>query len=618
MSDQDLGRAILELRTDIKGLTDGLAQGEKRAKGSMDNMVSQAKRAGAMILGAFGVSFGISTLVREIDKSIQAFVEQEKASAELRNALVATGRNAEGTAERLEEMSSALQRVTIYGDETTTSATALLQRLSNLGEEGLKQIIPLVQDFASGMNMDLNSAAQLVGKTLGSTTNALGRYGIQIDATASQEVKLAQLTEQLRGKFGGLSEAMGQTGYGALLRYRNAIGDLREEGGRVILEFLTPYLNKATELLTKTLQAWSAQRNLTKALKGEATTVYELDKAIAENNRRRDEARQKLVGMAAQLGQEQKAFDEEAKKIAGGSRALTSNIGARATVLASVNAGIEAAKRDIAAADENAASLAQQREELAKLQSVKSADVVLTDAQASSTEQLNQKTAAYTQTVGLLSEIELTQEQRVRMALAAYEAKIAAEERDRLAAERLAAEQFNLAASFKAIEASGRDLSNILAGTLLSAWQDIGQAIGTMLVDIKDGWEAFKNAAKNAIAQVLMMFGTQWAAEAIGAFPNIPLMLKKGLAATAAFAGAGLVKAMAGGGVIDEPVIGRGLETGTSYVLGEAGPERVSPMGATQEMIQVIMQLDTRIIGEIVQDLLRSRKILVPIRSVVS
>jgi len=40
----------------------------------------------------------------------------------------------------------------------------------------------------------------------------------------------------------------------------------------------------------------------------------------------------------------------------------------------------------------------------------------------------------------------------------------------------------------------------------------------------------------------------------------------------------GDVKKMAEGGVIDEPVMGIGQRTGQRYLMGEAGPEVVSPM----------------------------------------
>jgi hypothetical protein len=39
------------------------------------------------------------------------------------------------------------------------------------------------------------------------------------------------------------------------------------------------------------------------------------------------------------------------------------------------------------------------------------------------------------------------------------------------------------------------------------------------------------------------------------------------------------VQAMYNGGMITEPIVGRGLATGTQYTFGEYGPEMVTPMG---------------------------------------
>ncbi|KKL13897.1 hypothetical protein LCGC14_2521180, partial [marine sediment metagenome] len=80
---------------------------------------------------------------------------------------------------------SGLQKVTTFGDEATLSAMAMVQQLADLNQEGLEKVTPAMLDFAAAMDVDLQTAATLIGKTLGSTTNALSRYGIEIDAQAA-------------------------------------------------------------------------------------------------------------------------------------------------------------------------------------------------------------------------------------------------------------------------------------------------------------------------------------------------------------------------------------------------------------------------------------------------
>lgn len=173
--------------------------------------------------------------------------DQLQAEAALQNAINATGKQAEISVERLKEYAGALQEVTTYGDEAQLSALALVQQLSDLDEDGLKQILPSMLDFSAAMGVDLQTAASLVGKTLGSTTNALSRYGIQIDATASPTEKLAQLTGALDEKFSGAAETAAKTGLGPLKQLKNSVGDLAEQFGTLLLPTLNDIIGKVKE-----------------------------------------------------------------------------------------------------------------------------------------------------------------------------------------------------------------------------------------------------------------------------------------------------------------------------------------------------------------------------------
>lgn len=210
------------------------------------------------LLGTLGLTAGLAMLSRKVVQlgkdMVAAYGNQEEAEARLAAAIRATGREADISQRRLQGLASELQKVTRYGDETTISAMAMLQQLADLNQDGLEKVTPALLDFAAAMNLDLNTAATLVGKTLGSSTNALSRYGVEIDVTAGPTEKLAQLTEVLNEKFGGTAEAMGATSLGTIARYKNAIGDLKESYGEVITEggekfigFLTQVIERLTE-----------------------------------------------------------------------------------------------------------------------------------------------------------------------------------------------------------------------------------------------------------------------------------------------------------------------------------------------------------------------------------
>lgn len=65
----------------------------------------------------------------------------------------------------------------------------------------------------------------------------------------------------------------------------------------------------------------------------------------------------------------------------------------------------------------------------------------------------------------------------------------------------------------------------------------------------------------------------------------------------------GPVSAFAGGGVISEPVMGMGLRSGSKYLLGESGPESVSPLSAKtgKDVNITINALDSKSVVELLR-----------------
>ena len=244
-----------EVRIEGKETVSKASKSARTGLGDLDKTVKKSSasmlKAGAAI-GAAVVAF--RTLNRVMNDLQEAYYKQEQAETMFQAALRATGTEAEVSAKNIFKFASELQQITIYGDEAILSATSLLQSLAKLNEDGLKKIMPLMLDFSTGMKVDLNAAMSLVGKTLGSTTNALSRYGIVIDMTLSKEEKLAQLIEELQNKFGGMAEAIGDTAYGATVKLDNVIGDLKEQMGRTVAFGMKPFRESLTAIVIEIIK----------------------------------------------------------------------------------------------------------------------------------------------------------------------------------------------------------------------------------------------------------------------------------------------------------------------------------------------------------------------------
>lgn len=104
------------------------------------------------------------------------------------------------------------------------------------------------------------------------------------------------------------------------------------------------------------------------------------------------------------------------------------------------------------------------------------------------------------------------------------------------------------------------------AETIITTFSPILTELGTALVNAEDGWQSFKDAAKNAIATIVEGFGKQWALQAAAALAggNLSAAAGFGSASVAAFVASGVIRGLQSGGVA------RGLT-----LVGEQGPELI-------------------------------------------
>ncbi len=167
--------------------------------------------------------------------NVKLAIAQEEAINDLEAALKSVGKYTPQLSRNLQKFASDLQGITIIGDETTLSIMATLTSLTDLDEEGLKKATESAIGIAKVFKLDVNAAALIVGKSIGSTTNALSRYGIQLDVTADQQTKVNELTEATAKHF-DVAKAAVKTYSGRMVQLKNRYGDWREEIGKAITE----------------------------------------------------------------------------------------------------------------------------------------------------------------------------------------------------------------------------------------------------------------------------------------------------------------------------------------------------------------------------------------------
>jgi hypothetical protein len=230
----ELGEIKVKITGDTKEFDKALDDSQKKTKqfsAELSKFGSDMSKFVTLPVLALGAAF------------VKSAADSEASTKKLQNALKQTGQEVDRNTKSIKDLASALQSQTKFEDDAIVSASALLTQLGQLDAQGVQKVLPGILDFAEALGVDLDTAASLVGKTLGSNTNALARYGIEVDGTASQSAKLAQITQQLEKRFAGSAQAAGQTFAGRLEQLKNTTGDLAEEFGGLLLPILTDLIN---------------------------------------------------------------------------------------------------------------------------------------------------------------------------------------------------------------------------------------------------------------------------------------------------------------------------------------------------------------------------------------
>ena len=187
---------------------------------------------------------------------------QAKAEAKVATALKATGNQVGYNLDQLKAYASELQRKTIFGDETILNdVTTRLLAFTNITGENFKRTQQAVLDMSTALEMDLGSAATMLGKAMDDPIgkiNSLSRAGVNF--TDDQKALVKQLVETgdtakaqtvildaLEQKFGGQAEAAAKVGMGALKQLKNSWGDFLEQIGQT----MTPFINKIAAFLQR-------------------------------------------------------------------------------------------------------------------------------------------------------------------------------------------------------------------------------------------------------------------------------------------------------------------------------------------------------------------------------
>lgn len=190
--------------------------------------------------------------------SLVNFDAQAKSVAQVEAGIKSTGGAAGFTSKELQKMASELQKVSLFGDEDILkNVTAQLLTFTNVTGDAFAGAQQAVLDFSARTGRDLLGASVMIGKALNDPIaglSALGKAGVQFtdeqkalikslmdtgDAAGAQAIVLKELENQ----YGGSAAAAAEAGTGPIMQLKNALMDVTESFGEIIMKGITPFVN---------------------------------------------------------------------------------------------------------------------------------------------------------------------------------------------------------------------------------------------------------------------------------------------------------------------------------------------------------------------------------------
>lgn len=316
---RELTNAIKTLDKATKSLIGSqikLAAAQKQSVQSTEKLkkgLFETQHSTRILGGAFSVlrsklllaAFAATLFQKSIGRLIKASAQQENAEKLLSTAL---GRRSE----ELLRFASAQQQVTTFGDEETIQAMSLIAAYTE-NESAIKRLTQASMDLAIAKGMDLNTAVDLVAKSVFSSTNALSRYGVTIQGAQGSTERLESATKALSEMYAGQATAASETLDGSITSMKNAMGDTAESMGTLlepVIIVMANNLQKASEHADEFLKGLN---NLVKfGTTGGLEQIKEQSDRTAEGYRNLNRGISELNERALKLGLDIKKLNKEA------------------------------------------------------------------------------------------------------------------------------------------------------------------------------------------------------------------------------------------------------------------------------------------------------------------
>lgn len=271
-------KGFKKLVLDAKDFENALGGVAKRVEGLNAKMFNFAN----FQQGIESFNKGLSDIQAVFSDFSKAYAVQEEAETKLTTVMRERMGATDAMIQGVKDLCSEQQKLGVIGDEVQLAGA---QQLSTFlrQEESLRTLIPAMNNLVaqqkgySATGGDAVNIGNLLGKAMQGQTSALRRVGITFTEAEEKAVKYgdeqeraAALARIITNNVGQMNQQLAQTPTGQLKQVENFLGDVKEQIGGLIKDWM-PYvtaLNQGTLALTNFIKIGSGIKSIIAMVKG--------------------------------------------------------------------------------------------------------------------------------------------------------------------------------------------------------------------------------------------------------------------------------------------------------------------------------------------------------------
>jgi len=238
-----------QAKKSFRAFEDAAKSAGKKAGDGLESTVASGLGKVAGVAAAIGAAIVTALGAISFKKAIEESMQFEQALNQFNASLALAGKYSQQASADFVNYANSLEALTGVQDDVILKNSAMLVSVGKLSGDTLKQTTQAALDLAAGLQIDVNTAFDMMAKAATGNAGSLARWGIKIDENLPKSEQFAQALGKVNSAFGGLASARMNTFEGSMAGLTNSFNDFLKVIGDVVTK--SPLVAAAVKYLAQ-------------------------------------------------------------------------------------------------------------------------------------------------------------------------------------------------------------------------------------------------------------------------------------------------------------------------------------------------------------------------------